>query len=426
MAYNGSGSFTIDTAGNPVVYNTTIDEVSFNATMTEIATGLSTAICKDGQTTITANIPMNSKKFTGLADGSARADSANIGNIVDGTGVYVGTVGGTADVITLTPNPAITAYVAGQTFRFIASGANTTNVTVAISGLAAKAITKNGTTALVAGDIPASTMVEITYDGTRFILGTIGAALAAGAIQGTIVDAKGDVLTATAADTPARLAVGTNTHVLSADSAEATGLKWVDATTVVSAASESAAGKIELATQAEVNAMTDTTRALTPNHNQLVLAAMVASTSGTSIDFTSIPAGVRRILVMYDGTSMNATAEWIVQIGDSGGIETTGYLGSAIAAVAGGASAGSTPTNGFGLLNVNSSAVAHGIGVLTLMDVSTNLWSWGVSIGLSNAGASASGGGTKSLSAVLDRVRLTTIAGTATFDAGNVCLCYER
>jgi hypothetical protein len=75
-------------------------------------------------------------------------------------------------VITLTASPAIAAYVAGQTFRFIASGANTTNVTVAINGLAAKAITKNGTTALAAGDIAAASMVSITYDGTRFILGT--------------------------------------------------------------------------------------------------------------------------------------------------------------------------------------------------------------------------------------------------------------
>lgn len=170
MAYNGSGAFSIDTTGNPVQTGTTIDPTVHNTTLTEIATGLSTAICKDGQTTILANLPMNSKKLTGMADGSARSDSATIGNIVDGTGVYVATVGGTANVITLTPSPSITAYAAGQTFRFIASGANTTNVTVNISGLGAKAITKNGTTALAAGDIPSGMMVGITYDGTRFIL----------------------------------------------------------------------------------------------------------------------------------------------------------------------------------------------------------------------------------------------------------------
>ena len=176
MAYNGSGAFTIDTAGNPVSSGTTIDPAVHNATNTEIATGLTTAITKDGQTTITQNIPFNNKKITGLGAGTARTDGASLATIQDGTGVYVATVGGTADVITLTPSPAITAYAAGQTFRFIASGANTTNVTVDISGFGPKAITKNGTAALVAGDIPSGMMVEITYDGTRFILGTIGLA----------------------------------------------------------------------------------------------------------------------------------------------------------------------------------------------------------------------------------------------------------
>lgn len=181
-----------------------------------------------------------------------------------------------------------------------------------------------------------------------------------------------------------------------------------------------------LASQAEVNAMTSTTTALSPNVAKIVLATMQASTSGTERDFTGIPAGVRRITVFYDGTSMNNTAEWIIQIGDSGGFEPTGYLGSAIAAVAGGASAGTTPTSGFGVLNVNSSAVAHGSVILTLVDSATNLWSSMVSVGLSNAGVSASGGGSKALSATLDRVRLTTVAGTATFDAGNVSIAYER
>ncbi len=107
-----------------------------------------------------------------MGDGTGLQDAATLNNVINGTGVHVGTVGGTANVITLTPSPAITAYAAGQTFRFIASGTNTTSVTVAVSGLAAKAVTKNGATALVAGDILSGTIVHITYDGTRFIMGT--------------------------------------------------------------------------------------------------------------------------------------------------------------------------------------------------------------------------------------------------------------
>lgn len=177
MGFDDAGTFEVTTPGQPVSPHTVISSTNFNALVQDLAEGLSTAICRDGQSTVSANIPMNAKKFTGLAAGTARTDSASLANIQDGTGVYVATVGGTADAITLTPSPAITAYAAGQTFRFIASGANTTAVTVAVSGLAGpKDVTKNGSTALVAGDIPSGTMVEITYDGTRFILGTIGRA----------------------------------------------------------------------------------------------------------------------------------------------------------------------------------------------------------------------------------------------------------
>ena len=177
MSLNGSGVYVVNSAGQPVVANTLITSAAFNAFTGDIATAMSTAIFKDGQQTVTANVPFGGFKLTGVGAATARTDAATIATFQDGTGVYVATVGGTADVITLTPSPAITAYAAGQTFRFIASGANTTVVTVNVSALGAKSITKNGTTALIAGDIPSGTMVEITYDGTRFILGTIGAAI---------------------------------------------------------------------------------------------------------------------------------------------------------------------------------------------------------------------------------------------------------
>lgn len=170
MPFNGSGAFTAPGADFPAVANTLIESAKFNNVVNDIATGLTTCITKDGQTTVTANIPLGGNKITGLAAATARTDAASIATIQDATGVYVGTVGGTADVITLTPSPAITAYAAGQFFSFIASGANTTNVTVAISGLAAKAITKDGSTALVAGDIASGALVGIRYDGTQFQL----------------------------------------------------------------------------------------------------------------------------------------------------------------------------------------------------------------------------------------------------------------
>ena len=168
MSFNGSGVFNVNSAGQPVVASTLITSAAFNAFTADVATALSTCILKDGQQTVTANIPFGGNKLTGVAAGTARTDAANIGLLQDGTGVYVATVGGTVDVITLTPSPAITAYVAGQSFKFIAAGANTTNVTVNISGLGAKAVTKTGSTPLVGGDLPSGAIVHATYDGTRF------------------------------------------------------------------------------------------------------------------------------------------------------------------------------------------------------------------------------------------------------------------
>ena len=125
-------------------------------------------VTKDGQTTITANIPMNGFTLTGLTMGSALTEAASIKDLIYNTGRYVATVAGTVDAITLTPAPAVTNYTVGQEFLFIAAGANTGAATVNINSLGVKSITKNGATALSAGDIPSGGMIRIVYDGTRF------------------------------------------------------------------------------------------------------------------------------------------------------------------------------------------------------------------------------------------------------------------
>jgi len=173
MPYNGSGSFSPPGANYPAVSETVITAANRNAVDADFATGLTTALTKDGQSTPTANIPLGGYKLTGVGAATARTDAATLASIQDGKGTYVATVGGTVDVITLTASPAITAYAAGQTFRFIASGTNTTAVTVNVSGLGAKALTKNGTTALSAADILSGTILEMTYDGTRFITNSV-------------------------------------------------------------------------------------------------------------------------------------------------------------------------------------------------------------------------------------------------------------
>ena len=152
----------------------------------------------------------------------------------------------------------------------------------------------------------------------------------------------------------------------------------------------------------------------------IVSGTAVASTSGTSIDFTGIPSWAKRITVMLSGVSTTAatTALVLVQIGDSGGIENTGYVSSTSE---GGSTASSTI--GFPLATtLQTIDVFSGQAILSLFNGNT----WisgslvnGVSYGL------APGAGVKTLSATLDRVRITTSTGTPTFDAGSINILYE-
>jgi|TARA_R110002167_G_scaffold82841_1_gene225662 hypothetical protein len=174
MARNGSGTYDLP-AGNPVETGTVISSVVQNNTLTDIGTALTGSIARDGQSPATSNIPMGDNKLTGLATPTLRTDGTSLGSIQDGVGVYGATVGGSGNAITVTLAPAVAAYAAGQKFSFIAGAANTGGVTVNINGIGAKAITKVGTTALVANDILSGSLVEMEYDGTRFqLLSPIG------------------------------------------------------------------------------------------------------------------------------------------------------------------------------------------------------------------------------------------------------------
>ncbi len=174
MSFNGSGTFLINTAGQPVVSGTVISSTAFNALTADLATGLSTCLTKDGQTTPTANIPMGNNKVTGLGAGTDATDAANLSQVQSTVVKLIGSVSGT-DTITGSLTPSLGAYATGQMFYFVAAGDNTGAVTLNINSLGAKNVTKNGTTALTAKDIKSGQTVVVIYDGTRFQM--IGAAL---------------------------------------------------------------------------------------------------------------------------------------------------------------------------------------------------------------------------------------------------------
>ena len=153
----------------------------------------------------------------------------------------------------------------------------------------------------------------------------------------------------------------------------------------------------------------------------LVSGTVQASTSGTSIDFTGIPSWVKRVTVMFSGVSTNGTSALLVQLGDSGGIETTGYVSTSVQlSTATGFADNSTA--GFVIRSATASNVFSGS--MVIKNINGNEWVSDHVVKQSTT-ANAFGAGDKTLSATLDRVRITTVGGTDTFDAGSINILYE-
>lgn len=171
MGYDGSGNFvrnqdfTADrAAGKP---RSKISSAKVDDEFDNLTTGLSSAITKDGQTTITADLPMASHKHTNVGEATARNQYAAVSQVQDGSLNYQADTG-TANAYAVALSPAATAYVQGQVVHFKPANANTGASTLALNGMSTKAIKKGGSAALDAGDIVANQIVTVIYDGTNF------------------------------------------------------------------------------------------------------------------------------------------------------------------------------------------------------------------------------------------------------------------
>ncbi|HEY6020108.1 MAG TPA: hypothetical protein VIY48_09460 [Candidatus Paceibacterota bacterium] len=379
MARNGSGTYALAT-GNPVVTGTSISSTWANNTLNDLASAVTQSISNDGQTPITANLPMTGFKHTNVANATARTEYCAAGQAQDNTFDWLTLVAGT-DTITATAAIGLASYAAGQCFRFVSAGANTTTtVTLNLNSLGAKAVTKNGSTALAVGDIPSGCVVEVVYDGTRFQLVGVAVNYAVTATTATNIagGASGSVPYQTASGTTTLLAKGTNGQVMTL-----------------------AAGVPSWATLA----------ALTSGTTQ-------PSTSGSSIDFISIPSWVKRITVNFSGVSTTGTAFPAVQIGTGGVLETTNYVGCTQRGTS------FTPySSGFAIDNAAGAAYSiSGSMTLSLLDSATNTWACSGVFGLSGITFTSNAGGHKALAGVLDKVSVVT---TDAFDAGLINILYE-
>jgi hypothetical protein len=150
----------------------------------------------------------------------------------------------------------------------------------------------------------------------------------------------------------------------------------------------------------------------------LTSGTAVASTSGTSIDFTGIPSWVKRITVMFDGVSTNGSSVYLFQLGDSGGIEVTGYQ-----SVGGNYIGVTTSTAGFTYHNNSAGVTSEGF--IQFSTIGSNIWTGNGNFASIVAAQIVSVAGAKTLSSTLDRVRITTANGTDIFDAGNINILFE-
>jgi hypothetical protein len=291
MSYNGSGTFQINTAGQPVVAGTVISSTAFNSLTSDLANGLTTAITKDGQTTVTANIPLAGYKITGLGAATVGTDAVRYSQIQSGTDKLI-TVTGT-DTLTGSMTPVLTAYAAGNQFSFVVANTNTTAVTINIDGVGSKSITRTGSTALVAGDLIAGQVALIEYDGTRFQL------INANSFTNLLVSGTltyGGVTLTNAVTGTGKMVLDTSPAIATPTITNPTVTNYVESVVAIGTVSSSStlsltSGTVQTATLTASTACTFTMPTATAGKSFVLLLKQAASTGNGTATFTSVKWG---------------------------------------------------------------------------------------------------------------------------------------
>jgi len=405
MPRNGSGAYS--RAVSAYVYNTIISQTDVNAEMDDIATALTASLAKDGQTTPTANLPMGGFKLTGLAAGSAAGNSLRYEQLFTTGAVQLL---GAMD------------WVKGANI----ASATTINLTTATGN----AVHVTGTTQIDAVTLGSGMWRMVIFDGILTL-----------AHSATNNNLPGGANITTAANDRA-LYWSDGTTVYCAAYTPAAGLQTKDAELTAIAGLTSAANKVPRFTgsgtadlldfkdednmasdsatavpsQQSVKAYVDTSIAAIPA--ALTLGTPQATTSGSSVSITGIPSGTKRVTLMLNGVSTTGTSVPRVQLGDSGGLENSGY--TAIAMGFAGTVASTDYTDGFGLRNDWTAARAAN-GMIIFCHVGSNVW---VAQGAMQLAFGEGGNvtGIKTLSAELDRIGIVTADA---FDAGSINILYE-
>ena len=186
-------------------------------------------------------------------------------------------------------------------------------------------------------------------------------------------------------------------------------------------------GQLVVNAPAVAGTNTLTLQAATATSAVNTLATAVASTSGTAIDFTSIPSWVKKVTVMFNGVSTNGSTAFLIQLGTGATptYTTSGYSSYGVVLAATSMS-GAVRTDGFPFGNTSTSTNTYG-GSIVLTNVNANLWSANGFV--ASAGTVGNGGllgaGSINLGALLTAVRIRATNGTDAFTAGTINILYE-
>ena len=378
---------------------------------------------------------------------SAAAAAASEAAVSSNVDIWAGTASG-VDTILLTPADALASYTTGMRVRFVTAGDNTGAATINISSLGAKTVKKQGDAAVIAADIPASSVVSATYDGTDFFLDpgttTIKKAVLINEVAGNdIASASPDIGAATG-----NYVNITGTTTITALGTIAAGAKRVvqfsgalilthNATSLILPGNANittvAGDTAEFVSLGSGNWICtdyrrDTGKALVGPANLVwTNSGVIDLTSGSPsiVSLASSLSNISEIEVHIEAFSTDTNDQApMIQIGDSGGLETSGYSGrgwliSTTAAI-------SANSAGFFIgfqTDLDLGTILEF--VLTLRHMGSNIWSMQAA-GSTTSGTTIIGGeGLKTLSAALDRVSITTSGGSAAFDGGEALVRYR-
>jgi hypothetical protein len=374
---------------------------------------------------------------------------------------FTQTATGTANAKALTYTVSPAAYYNGQEFAFINNLVNTSAVTLAVNSLGSKSLKKDVAgvlTALSSGDMGTSQFVKCSYNSTNdcFVwTNWQGAATTAStttqqltgtattvfstpdsiaalwekgadtASAGTVSFGEGGLFHVTGTTTITDLDFATATNGRAVDvvfdgililTHNATTLQLPGGANITTAAGDRA--RFVQDSSDNVICLYYTRANGQPLVGGLTLGTAQATTSGTSVDFTGIPAGTKRITIMLAGVSTNGTSPILIQIGDSGGVETSGYVSQV--ALTGAAGSFGSSTAGFVLTTTDVQTAANTfIGTITLNHFGSNIWIANGDIGDTVNSLVSGVTGSKTLTGELDRFRITTAGGVNTFDLGS-------